>query len=323
MATFLTTQGNDVFHCHVGDPPPCDRLPQVTLAQMAHASARLAIEFPNAIEVRPATFDYNCYGLAFTRSHGWFELALSFLNDDHTPRQMSGARVGDVVLYILSDHSGEEPHEDNIGHAALVTRVENGQITQLISKWGANPEVLHTLTEVPASFGAAERLYRRAAVNPPAPDGVENSGENSTDGGDMNKDEIGQALQSLSEDEVRFQLMMASTENVRRHIIASMPEVRTLIEHGQEAGEAVVEFFEQEQVRSSPYVSGVALYLLEHIPSEEGARAVARSIEEGTVSAMNRNTAAKTFLTLRHIDPEGEDLFERATREVGTFLRGE
>ncbi len=307
MTTFRTTKGRAVPHCHVGGPPPCDELHVVTDGEVEEASAWLARNFPGVIEVRPGTCDYNCFGRAFARSHGWFEIAETFLDDDHMQELLSAPIVGDIVIYKI----GSE-----ITHAAVVTRVENGRITQLISKWGGMPEVLHALREVPPSHGRPVELYRRL------PGGVHFSTEaDENEGAAMSKDEFSRALQQFASSDIHFTLMLASTKKVRERIIASLPEVQLLLEKRPEANDEVLAFFQREETQNNADASGITLYLLQHMPSEAAARAVAYHIAEGKVSAVNRQLAAQAFLASTPVQPDDEeDIVEVATREARAFL---
>lgn len=310
MATFRTTKGRAVPHCHVGGPPPCDRLPEVTEEEANEASAWLERNFPGVVEVRPGTSDYNCFGRAFARRHGWFEISGMFLDDDFEEGSLDDAAVGDVVMYKRGSR---------VAHAAVVTLVENGRVKQLISKWGAMPEVLHGPKEVPAVYGTAAALHKRV------PGGIHFNalaGEKEGEGAEMSENEFSRAFERFADKDTHFTLMLASTEETREDIIASLPEVQALIEKGPKADEAVVDFFQREETQSNPDASGIALYLLRRMPSEAAARAVALHIDEGKVNPLNRQLAAQAFLASADIqhDEEEEDIVEVAAREAKAFL---
>ncbi|HEV2861006.1 MAG TPA: CHAP domain-containing protein [Pyrinomonadaceae bacterium] len=307
MSTFKTTKKREVPHCHVGDPAPCNKLPVVSDAKAQEASAWIEENFPRAVEVRRATYDYNCFGRAFTRSHGWFEIAETFLEDDFEQKSLSAPRVGDVVIYKV---------DEEISHAAVVTRVEHGEITQLISKWGGMPEVLHSLEEVPDSYGEAVELYR------PLPTGLNfTAATEVTEGAEMSENVLSAALKQLTSRDVQFRLMLASTDEARERIIASLPEVRMLLERKSEAADALVEFFQQDEIQNNPDASGIALYLLRFMPSEAAARVVAHHIDDSKVSAINQRLAAQAFLASAQVQHDDkEDPFEVASRGAKAFL---
>jgi hypothetical protein len=88
------------------------------------------------------------------RSHGWFEKTNVLLADDFFKVDMAEAQVGDVVIYFNFDIW-------KVAHAAIITRVEDGEITEVQSKWGANAELRHKLTECPAVYGEPIKVVRR------------------------------------------------------------------------------------------------------------------------------------------------------------------
>jgi hypothetical protein len=110
-------------------------------------------KFPEAIEVMPPTWTYSCFGLALANRHGWFESPTTILADDFFKVNFEDVQVGDVVVYFNFDIS-------RIAHTAIVTVVEDGEIVELRSKWGANAEMLHTLFEVPKVYGKPISLVR-------------------------------------------------------------------------------------------------------------------------------------------------------------------
>lgn len=312
MATFRTTQGRAVAHCHVGmDTEECDWLRAVTDEEAEAASDWVTRHFPGVTEVRPATLNYNCFGRAFARRHGWFEISRTFLDDDFEPGSLDAPAVGDVVLYKRGSR---------IRHAAVVTLVENGEIKQLISKWGGMPEVLHGLDEVPARYGPAVALHKR---RPSGLHFVAGAEEKDAGGEDMSEDEFSSAFRQFLSRDTHFELMLSSTREGREDIIASLPEVQMLLERSPDADDAVVEFFQKDDTQNNPDAAGIALYLLQHMPSEAAARAVALHIDQGRVSNVNRQLAAQAFLASADIQhDEVEDIVEVAAREAKAFLSG-
>ncbi len=313
MAIFQTSRGRSIFHCHVGDADPCDVLRELTSAEVAAASEWLARRFPNAIELRPATFDYNCIGGAMTRSHGWFETEVEFLDDDHFEVQMDDARVGDVVIYEW---------KEMFAHTAVVTAVKDGEITQLISKWGARSEVLHTLTEVPYVYGKVVRIFRgnpSPFVNNPEVNEEANKAEEGENA--MSEPQIRERLMQLLDPDVYSLLLLASTQKIRQEIIASLPEVQALVERGEEAALPVAEFFSRQETQANQEVSGIALYLVQKLPSEQGALAIATSLSEGKVMPVNYELAARAFVESAHLqEDEDENIVAFAFREARKFI---
>jgi len=154
MATYKTTQGRNVGHCHVKPDPvsPCRR-GEWTLAERQEKRAQLAALFPNAVEVRAPSCKYNCHGYSFTRAHGWFNRPGLFIADDFTEVPMDEARRGDVLVY--QDDSGA------FTHSGFVKKVSGGKIKILRSKWGRSAAVLHDPLDVDETYGWPTRLLRR------------------------------------------------------------------------------------------------------------------------------------------------------------------
>ena len=66
--------------------------------------------------------------------------------------------------------------------------------------------------------------------------------------------------------------------------------------------------------------AGVALYLLQRIPSEQAVQPLARYLKSGRVSGMNSELASQAFLTTARIDSVNEDPVFVATHEAEKFL---
>jgi hypothetical protein len=154
MATLRTSQGRRVPHCHVKHNPiyPCDAR-EFTLAERQQRRARLAVDFPNVVELRAPSRKYNCHGYAFARAHAWFDDPELFIEDDFSEVPFDQARINDVLVY--EDASGEK------SHSAFVRTVVSGKIMKLRSKWGKLAAVIHDPADVPIEFGQPVRLLRR------------------------------------------------------------------------------------------------------------------------------------------------------------------
>lgn len=307
MSVFKTTKGRAVAHCHVPSPPPCN-LREVTAKEVKAARAWMKEHFPDAIEVRPPTFAYNCFGYALAESHGWFLEAQPFFDDDFFDVPFDQPQVGDVLVYMK---------KTAVAHTAVVTRVDGDSITELQSKWGAMPEVLHTLTEVPAAYGKPAFLLRRTEDSAPH---AMLTGESERRDEQVTQEAVRELIERLSEPDVYVELMLASTEEVRRTIIETLPWVRDLIAIGPKAEKAVLEFFSRDETQNNDQLSGIALYLLQRIPSEKAVRPLARYIRSGKVPAINRDLAAQAFLTSADIDVAGEDPVSVAFNMAERFL---
>lgn len=153
MGVFRTSKGRVVRHCHITNPPPCPGH-AVTQDEIDGSRDWMHRNFPHAIEVRPPTWDYSCIGFALARSHGWFEATNVLLTDDFFQVDMDQPQVGDVVIYFNFDIW-------KVAHAAVITQVEDGEIVEVQSKWGANAECRHRLTECPEVYGTPIKVVRR------------------------------------------------------------------------------------------------------------------------------------------------------------------
>jgi len=112
----------------------------------------MATHFPNAVEVRPPSRKYNCFGYAYAQAHGWFDDPEFFIEDDFSEVPMNQARIGDVLVY---EKSGD------MTHSAIVMTVTSGEIKTLRSKWGKLAAVIHKPREVHRAYGHPVRLLRR------------------------------------------------------------------------------------------------------------------------------------------------------------------
>lgn len=152
MTSIKTTQGRRVRHCHV-PRRPCTR--ELNEAEIEEARDLAAEINSNAIEKSPPTAEFNCHGFAYTNGHGWFNHPERFFEDDFDQMSLQSAQRHDVVIYMS---------DDTLMHSARVTRVANGQIVELESKWGNLAVLIHTLTGVPAIYGQASHIVRRRGV---------------------------------------------------------------------------------------------------------------------------------------------------------------
>jgi hypothetical protein len=148
MTDIKTTLGRTVSHCHVPHAP-CTR--ELIEAEIAEARD-LAAEFNSqAVEISPPTAEFNCHGFAYADGHGWFNHPRRLMEDDFDQMSLESARRNDVVVYM---------NEGTLMHSARVTRVDNGQIVELKSKWGNLALLKHDLTGVPPIYGDPTHILR-------------------------------------------------------------------------------------------------------------------------------------------------------------------
>ncbi len=148
-------------------------IPNEMRKERARASLRAAVDImkqnhPNAL-LRSITATYNCIGLVIASRRTWVDpehLPSILVQDGY--RLLRGpeeAEVGDVVVY--RDKSGE------ISHVGLVSRKkisdpQNGMdYLQVLSKWGADGEYFHDLTDLPYLLGRPCEYWtdRKAAAD--------------------------------------------------------------------------------------------------------------------------------------------------------------
>jgi hypothetical protein len=299
MSEFKTSQGRPVLHCHI---QPCfDR--ELNATEVAQIRTVLRQQFPNVAEVAPPTRNYNCHGHAHARSHGWFNDPRLFIADDYFQSTMAQPRIGDVIVYVKDGmHT----------HSAVVNLVSGTTITQLRSKWGQFPEVLHGLREVPGAYG--EPIYllrRRAGILLAELEGNE----------EMIKQAIQEAIGKFSNPDVYYMVMLASSPETAREIIATLPGVADLIEIGRVAVPEILNFFEQEETQANDILAGIALYLLQRIPMSEALEPVANFLATQELTMITAEMAPAAFLTIAGIEVIDENPLSVALREALKYAK--
>lgn len=300
MSEYKTGQGRPVPHCHI---QPCfDR--ELNATEVNQIRTYLRQQFPNVAEVAPPTRNYNCHGHAHARSHGWFNDPALFIADDYFQSTMAQPRISDVIVYV----------KDGVHtHSAVVNLVNGTTITQLRSKWGQLPELLHGLREVPGEYGEPIYLLRRRA-------GVllAELGENE----EMMNQAIEEAIGKFSSPDVYYTVMLASSPETARQIIATLPGVGDLIEIGNAAAPKILYFFNQEETQSNDILSGIALYLLQRIPVSEALQPVAKFLSTHQLTMITAELASAAFLTLAGIEVVDENPMSVALREAPKYAGG-
>lgn len=285
---------------------PCAQA-EFTAAQIEEAEDWMARFFPDAVQVRRPSRRYNCHGHAYVRSHGWVDEPEPLLTDDLFEVSFDDVAIGDVVAYV---------NGDTLMHSAVVRSILNGEITELRSKWGEGPEVLHELNGVAPEYGSPVHVFRRHKA--PAPlGGTASEGEMTKEADTQEK--IAHAIDEFSDPDIYLRLMLASSPQAALKIIESFPGVNQLIEIGPEAGRMVLEFFQHGKAQSDERLSSIALFLLNKIPTAEAAQPLARMISSEAFSGINRQLAARAFLTAAEIQSGDEDPIEVARREAENF----
>jgi len=107
------------------------------------------------VELRSITATYNCIGLVVASRRTWVDtgVLIAILQDDGF-RQLPGAefaKVGDLVIY--RDAAGDVCQVGVIIEKRLVVPGSQRDPLWVLSKWGANGEYLHDVTDVPELLG--------------------------------------------------------------------------------------------------------------------------------------------------------------------------
>ena len=95
---------------------------------------------------------YDCMGLVFATRRtmvGTDQLTMILTEDEYHQIDATDLYFGDVVIY-------KYPQEREAAHVGLVSHFEDsqlGRVVFVISKWGAGPEYVHPIDDVPEQFG--------------------------------------------------------------------------------------------------------------------------------------------------------------------------
>jgi hypothetical protein len=291
----------------------------LTPAEIAKYREAVKQSFPDAREIRPPTHKYNCVGYALARSHGWFNCYRPFFTDDYNEASFDSPRKGDVVEYR---------REGVFMHVAVVTRVENGRITRVRSKWSYYAELSHRPEDV-SDYGKPTIVRRprpgvvpftlleddedmsetaEAAPIEAARGGVEMPEFKSTE------EAISGALERISDPMVLFRAGLASTPEAARVIIEGLPGVGELIEIGLEAAPAILLFLKRAEEQREREMISIALYLLQRIQVEEAKKPLAESLIDGKYTGINLPLAVDAFLTIAGVEIINENPTTAALR---------
>ena len=321
MSTFTTSKSHPVSHCHLGQAPckTTDHSP----AHVAKILDWVSRHHPNATVTNPPTNRYNCIGFALARSHGWFHEFEPFYADDYVNASFASPAEGDVMEYR---------REAAFMHVAVVTRVSNGRIVRVRSKWANGPELSHAPDDHLEDYGEPSRLLRpRPGVVPflilteeeeeaLEPVGEARSaalrGDEEMSDFESTEEAIQWALGRISDPDVYIRVNFASTPETARVIIERLPGVKELIDIGQEAAPSILTLLQRAEEQEEDELAGIALYLLQRIPTEEAKKPLARAIVEGRFTGLNMYLAADALLTSARTDVVNENPITTALREA-------
>jgi hypothetical protein len=137
---------------------------------------------------------------------------------------------------------------------------------------------------------------------------------------DMTYQAAQKALMRLSDPQINSEVMLASTPAVAKLIVRSLPGVRRLSNNGPEAARAVLAWLDNEDTVNDDRRSAIALYILEHYPSDEVKLTLAKYISARRFTAFNSQLAADAFLRAAGIQAENKDAVGVALREAKKIM---
>ena len=178
-------------------------------------------DYAGARVVGDATATYNCHAYAHARRHAWFNEIQRFIEDDYYPFTPGILRNGDIVVYVAGGH---------ITHSGVITRLSGNSISEIRSKWGAWPEVLHAPQVVPDEYGSITYYLRER--------GTRGVTEDEPSEEQLNE-RVEDLLSSLTREERLARLALASTPTAARVIAAQFPEMAELVLYGSRSGQAI------------------------------------------------------------------------------------
>jgi hypothetical protein len=307
MTDYPTSLLREVPHCHTPGTYPC-KDHDFTPHEIKLQQDWLRKYFPNVQEIEPPTATYNCFGYAFAYRHGWFGKVTTakveyFIEDDFSEIDITEVRLDDVVVF----RENGEP-EGKLTHAAIISGVEDGVITELRSKFGYSSLARHQLDDIRPEYGSPAQFLRRLA-----------RAERRSGFLDMNSEHLSAietALARLLDPDVNLAVALASTPDVAGNIIQSLPGVKDLRETGPEAAKAVLALLQREETLADENVSAICLYILESYPSDEVKLALAKQISALRFRVINAQLAAETFLRAAGVEFARQDAVTLAFREA-------
>lgn len=127
---------------------------------------------------------------------------------------------------------------------------------------------------------------------------------------------IQRTIARLADPDVNIEIELASSVNVAKNIIQSLPGVRRLRRDGPQAAKAVLELLQDPQTLEDENLSAISLHILEAYPTKEVESALAKPISERRFTGINSVLAAETFLKAAGIQAARKDAPAIALREA-------
>jgi hypothetical protein len=296
MSTARTSKKTPVTHdCH-RDDPGCGVKP-VNPTDVAAYRATLGVLYKTAVEVGEPDSGYNCHGFSVVSSHGFFHRPEPFLDDDHDQFPLNQPRMDDVVAY----YNGAA-----LRHTGVVIGVSGNEITRVRSKWGSMGVVEHDLRDVHKVYGSPEKLFRRKAGLGPPVFLTKALGMTAVDVmGEEDKQALAeQAVAMFSDPGVYHEVMLASSPDVAKLLVESLPGVQELLDLGPEvSGRVAVDLLRKAEAEESEAMSRIALYILQRASREETVSELASAVRENKFSGINMHLAADALLSASNFEP--------------------
>jgi hypothetical protein len=130
------------------------------------------------------------------------------------------------------------------------------------------------------------------------------------------RERIRWAVERFSDPDVYYQVMLASSPEIAKDTIETLPGVQELIELGPEGGQAALNLLEDETFAANDNIASIALYVVEHAPPPNAAETLARLITSRRFTGINNQLAAETFLSSAGIESTQADAIDTASREA-------
>lgn len=120
----------------------------------------------------------------------------------------------------------------------------------------------------------------------------------------------------LANPRVNAAVSLASTPNVAKAIIQSLPGVKKLRQGGKPVEKMLLDLLKDETVYYDRNLTGIFLHVLESFPSNKVKLALAKPIAARKFRGQSAQLAADTFLKAAGIAAFGEDAIKIALREA-------
>ncbi len=131
----------------------------------------------------------------------------------------------------------------------------------------------------------------------------------------MSEAEIKDAIERLRDPRIKYRVNLASSAEVAKDIVDSLPGVKELKEDGPAAAKAVLALLQDEETLRDSNLTTISLRILKSYPSENVKLALAKPISERRFRGFNSQFAAETFLTAAGIEAN-ENPVSVATEEA-------